>query len=43
MFYGAYKNKYQDIAESELDRQSDWSIVLKGYLVNMTNPKSIAY
>jgi threonine efflux protein len=37
------KNRYQGIGTRRVESESPRSIVLSGYIVNMTNPKSVAY
>jgi threonine efflux protein len=37
------RNRYQGIDTGRVGNKSPRSIVLSGYLVNMTNPKSVAY
>jgi threonine/homoserine/homoserine lactone efflux protein len=36
-------NKYREIDSKRVNLESARSIVLSGYLVNMTNPKTVAY
>jgi threonine efflux protein len=39
----AIGNRYKDIDAKDVEVQSARSIVFSGYLVNMTNPKTVAY
>lgn len=43
MIFDAIRNRYRDIETTAPGARSARSIVLAGYLVNMTNPKTIAY
>jgi threonine efflux protein len=43
MIRDGIKNQYQGIGTRRVEDESPRSIVLSGYIVNMTNPKSVAY
>lgn len=43
MIWVSFKNKSSVSQSAALQADSDWIFVLRGYVVNMTNPKTIAY